>query len=712
MKLKRIVSRGFKGAEFAYDLDKPLCLFGDNGAGKSRVLQAIHYALSGEVPTGKALDAVALFFPPRGGTVTLELENGEKVTRGIVVDAEKKKNSEFLSFDGEPASFLSSAAVLDIRNFLELSPNLRREFIMELVETATDGVNLIAAVSHQFAQEIGGKAATAQWLHKEKAPIPLFFFSNHGIHQHLMSLRIDGLSLGGVCNFYLEEAKGLKLAARKRAGEAKAAIREMEPEAKAAENMAKALPAAREAEIALSDKVKLHLERIKRMEELKKVADERQERVLSLQAKKSSIEVQALSLEAAGDLPTPPAEIDNLRKLNEEIQEGEKQGKGLEQLIDAWQDLQVQAKGYEEGIAEAEDILGKIAKQPVTALSHLLDSFQDSLHPEMRKAKALAREAAAVELEDFRACSDNISDMQEKLELVKAKLPVAFNAAQDAKTALQQLEKNLEKDKAIYSEMFTRTGKAQRDYAEAVRTRDARLTAARANERLMTDLDTQIRLAGEEYEKADSAFADAIRALEEGPEAADDPSDLVERLKQATGAREAAEKAGGAWEAYQKAIESARAAQVEEEAWKLAEVAIKSVREEYVGDTAAGLIQDLTDYWRSSGRQEIPYLLLESERGKPIFELGLLRGEERIALGALSEGEQLLFTISLAYTICKRDKGLKPLLIEADPLQHNNLTDLMAWLERNRGSFDAVVVAKGGEFADCLPPGFEVIYLQ
>ena len=710
MKLKRVMSNGFKGADFAYDLTAPLCLFGDNGAGKSRVLQAIHYALSGDVPTGRHLDQVALYFPPRGGTVTLVLENGESLTRGITVDAEKKKNSELLQIEAADGAFKFSSAVLDIRTFLDLSPNSRREFIMELVATSAKEINLIDAISHQFAVEIGGKAANAQWLINEKSPISSFYLSNHGILEHLSSIRTAGLTLGAICNTYLEEAKGLKLAARKRATEAKAAIRELEPEARAKENAAKALPAAREAELALSSKAKAHLGRLKRMEECQKATYERAERLLALKMKRNSVEVQAGAAKEPEALPSIPDEVEKLRVMNDSIQQAEHQKKGLEQLIDEWQDLQSQRDGLNQDIEVEQKELDRLLKQPLTALSHLLDTFRDGLHPEMRKAKALAKEAAAGEIRQFNECSDNISLLQTKLEKLQAKATVQENVAKDAKAALKLLENDLAVSKKGYSDLFGRTSAAQRDYQEAVRTRDARILAGRANERLLQDLDTQIRLAGEEHEKADAAYQEAIAALEEAPEA-EDPSTMTEALKQATTARELAEQALGAWDAYQKAIASAEAAKVEEEAWKTCEKAVQTVREEYVGATTAGLMQDLTDYWRSSGRQELPYLLLENERGKAVFELGLLRGEERIALGALSEGEQLLFTISLAYTICRRDKGLKPLLIEADPLQAGNFADLLAWLDNNLGCFDCIVVAKGGEPVP-LPNTFESEFLS
>ena len=54
-----------------------------------------------------------------------------------------------------------------------------------------------------------------------------------------------------------------------------------------------------------------------------------------------------------------------------------------------------------------------------------------------------------------------------------------------------------------------------------------------------------------------------------------------------------------------------------------------------------------------------------------------------------------MFCIGLAYTITKRTKELRILLIEADPLLQNNFSDLMKWLAAVDGNFDGIIIAKG-----------------
>ena len=77
---------GYKGIFRRHELGPLTLLSGPNGLGKSAVLEGLRYALSGEVPSGKALDEVARFFPPRGGAVLVIDADGNWLRRGIERD--------------------------------------------------------------------------------------------------------------------------------------------------------------------------------------------------------------------------------------------------------------------------------------------------------------------------------------------------------------------------------------------------------------------------------------------------------------------------------------------------------------------------------------------------------------------------------------------------------------------------------------------------
>src|SRR3990172_4476887 len=163
MRLTNTELRGFKGVAKNYDLSKTMVLLGPNGSGKSAVLDGIVYALSGEVPAGKSLDLVSQCFPPDGGDVCLANADKASVRRGISRDLEKKKNSEVLD-NNFPAAFAVNPALLRIANFLSLSANQRRDFILGLATEAGGDEDLRALVELEFSKLIGGKAATVSWL--------------------------------------------------------------------------------------------------------------------------------------------------------------------------------------------------------------------------------------------------------------------------------------------------------------------------------------------------------------------------------------------------------------------------------------------------------------------------------------------------------------------------------------------------------------------
>lgn len=175
--------------------------------------------------------------------------------------------------------------------------------------------------------------------------------------------------------------------------------------------------------------------------------------------------------------------------------------------------------------------------------------------------------------------------------------------------------------------------------------------------------------------------------------------------------REKAEEAAGVLRAHEEALARCERAKVDEEAWKAAERAIKAVREAEVGSSTAPLMADLNEFLKRAGRPELAYLELESERGKAIFELGWQLNGTRTPLTALSSGEAVLFAAGLSIAIARRAPGRRILLIEADPLDRENLNALLLALVPYGQEFDALLVATatGGIAA---PDGWSEIHLE
>jgi DNA repair exonuclease SbcCD ATPase subunit len=184
-----------------------------------------------------------------------------------------------------------------------------------------------------------------------------------------------------------------------------------------------------------------------------------------------------------------------------------------------------------------------------------------------------------------------------------------------------------------------------------------------------------------------------------------DVTDAGERLGAATEALRAAEEAAGALKAYRDAVARAESEQVAEKAWKAAEAACKRARESYVADVVRPLVDDVAALLAAAGRSERVYLELENERGKPVFDLGWIAGSRR-SLSALSGGEAVLFCAALAVTIAKRSTGRRVLLIEADPLDEQNLMRLLDALAAMKLELDACLVATASHVVDM--PGWKI----
>ena len=582
MKLKAVVLQGFKGIKKCYELHRPLVLFGENGSGKSAVLQAVHYALSGEVPTGKALDAVASFFPPHGGWVILELESGEWLQRGITLDAEKKKNSELLKIEGDPAHFQFNPAVLNIKNFLTLSASARRDFLMELISTKATGVDLLKGVTGEFARGLGGEAATPEWLKIAESPEGRFFYAKSGVLDNLKSLRVEGMTLGAICNLYLDTAKEAKLAARRAATEAKAAIRELEPEAQMKKNIASALPAARERVIQIQRESEGHLAKQKLLGERIAALEAAQERHFEMKGRLTSILNQAPRLpEETHNNPPLVGGVGGLEAGNLEITSLRSKVGELETYLEDLARLETQEKTLSDALRKEAGHFEVLCKEPANRLVVLLSEVPDAAHPNIKPLKALADQTMVGILARIDASKKEILHLNGMINEVQDEIANKFpiNSA-DVRGRLDEFRDQLLMTEEVYADQFRLASEALATAKEAQRTKDAGVQAQRVWERAHAEAVAKCNIASQTLEKAEEEYTAIVNELEAS---SDNPHEAEARLKAATFALDEAQKAVGVVAAYERAIESARAATVEELAWKLAEAAIKAVRERFVG---------------------------------------------------------------------------------------------------------------------------------
>lgn len=154
LNIEQIKLDAFKGQVRRYGLTPRNLVVGDNGTGKTGLLQAIQFACQGHTNLGKLDADTAQLAGPRGCTVATELSDGFLWTRTL--DVKPDGNSQEIHIGGErrttkaksqamvDAAVGDFAPMWDVKAFLELSADKRRDFIVDLCAQATkgdDGVN-------------------------------------------------------------------------------------------------------------------------------------------------------------------------------------------------------------------------------------------------------------------------------------------------------------------------------------------------------------------------------------------------------------------------------------------------------------------------------------------------------------------------------------------------------------------------------------------
>jgi hypothetical protein len=718
---------GYKGLTRDYQLDGPTILSGRNGAGKSAALEGLRYALRGRVPSGLALDAVASYFPPRGGTVTVRDSTGRWITRGIRIDHAKKKVSEILTTsDTNPdvvggavdlSAWQVSEIVLDVAEFIALSAAKRREFILRLCGGGEVPEDLIASLEAEYAKEIGGPGATPAFLHYEMPEISAELAAMAKAWWRLRGLRdvlgsflgaaAAGKSLSDIFLRLGEAAKESMLGSRKAAREAAAAQKELEAGVQGARAAAATIDAKRAALEKIREELSSYRARVERRDEAHRRLDAaREARERAEQARRDADSPNAAP--PPGERPIPPAQDPRRAECLAELNHIEHEAEQLRRAIREFDRLLEAENDSGQKKVKAEDAFQRHERLPLRRVTLLLEEIPDEADPSMPELREAVRELAAgfnretVELE--RQAEAAIPVHEAAREAAKG-AEEGRNAARAKLHDLMEVSNRAARERLAKAEEEAKGGEA--DYRKRLATWDAADRAHRAAE-------TSRAAASRALETAERGEAEArkrLAAVETVNGEAFPNLEIIEaKLYSAEAEAQAAEEAAGAVKAYEEAGARAAAAQVDEAAWKAAGQAIGVLRERVIGSSTAGLIDDIARVLRAAGRPEVPYLELETDRGRPAFDLGWTRGEVRTSITALSAGEAVLFLSALSVALTRRSPGRRLLLIEADPLDTGNLEALLRALAPVADELEACVVATAAE-GWTAPEGWRVVKL-
>lgn len=726
-RIVRIRSDGFKGLEFEDQLTPGVIVCGPNGSGKSARLEAIVYALSGRVPTGKSLDEVARYFGPRGGTVELMDEDGHWIRRGITRDREKAKISETIDYDDEGGEdrWEADPAVLDLREFLNLSPNKRREFILEICGTGqASREELYDVIEAEYARKIAGAAATAETLRdpdslpEAEAQLAKTWTEERGMREVLVSYLLgnpDGTA-SEFCQKLADVAREGKNVARAGAVKARGVVDELEHQVQGARAAAADME---RASTERADAIDAHIE-------ASKLKGERAEREKSAEHYRRLYGTQEQELAAAKDEaaalkdPGPEPEVTGVIdafKAHEEFEarktEAHEPETRCKDVFERYHKAISDASTTEAELQKIKEEIEKLNEWPQAKLNELMADPPDGVpcwdwFDDLREA--------------VDACSKVWHDQCQRFENRKNDNEIAlatYHADADVLKpefeAAEVTSKNMELElTAIAFEEQAWDEKRKLDEGRHRAELDARrnwLTEKEAIDFANREVQEAQKILNRSHDELNRINAEILKSSRQ-PMA--DFAATQERLGKSDVAVEKASAAMGVVRAYDEAIELKTVTQLAEKAWAAAEKSIKRAREIYVGNATKVILEDLQfvidALWASRTDEAEPpppkiYLDLENERGKPIFDLGWVsRGQDspdvslgpvfvKTSLSSLSGGEAVLFCAALSMAFSRRSKGRRVLLLEAAELDASNLGGTIDGLGLILEELDACIVA-------------------
>lgn len=702
--LTRIHLEGYKGQHRTIELAKRNVLLGRNGLGKSAVIEGIVYALSGRVPGGKSKDEVAACFPARGGAVKVVDDQERWITRGIKVDLEKARVSEILLTEPEEAPTAVSIwdcndALLDFRNFTKLSPNKRREFVLDLVGAGvtitTEKVRSVLV--GLYAKEIGGVGADEQVildpgrLPEKLQPIASYWAT---VWEYVASFNLDGAEASGAFNTIVDIARRRKNEARTSSKDASAALREIEAETRGAEIATDELGRRRIIRDIASEKHAQAAARVDHVESIKKRIERGKAEVSRLEENRAEWKAR---LDERPPVPAPADEPESVEQEEALIRAKADEGARLTARMSEHNEQEVNRRhAIEQGEIFARGISER-HKQPIGKLVQATKDFSvfvvDNVPSDQGREMAFGELQAAVD-DVAKVWREQLVEREEQAakqrELISEFVPLLSDGEEKAIRAdVDRLRREID----ILKSNVARIRHENDVWMETLRSAEADAKERGSMEEELTRIDEAVKRTVAAVSQDQRELADA----------GDVPDTAVtqHRLDEADHALEQAGRLAGAVATYTRAKHQAEVTKIADAAWAAFERAAMTARETYVAELVKPIENDVVSLLATVGRPEVPYMELQNARGKPIFELGWKKIDEASgdgmvsprALAALSHGEAVIFASAVLIAIARRVKGLRLLLIEADHVDRESVEQLLAGLGAIADEFDAVIVA-------------------
>lgn len=757
MHITKLTLESFKGVSRAFDMGRLTLLMGPNGSGKTALLEAIRFAIRGSTSAGGRADDTMLLMGPLGGSVSVELSDGFAWTRGLRKDPRSKSVKQAIVIRGREGDGLkeSHAAIVEhcgdyapmfnLAEFTGLSPDKRRDAVLDLCGRQAAHTMEPAAITGQIAQEwlgiaMGDELARVH-LQGNQSPLvvareQLGALRAECLERGLEAIRGDltaGEDVSASVAGALETAKRLASEARGSADGGRAAA------AKLSERKASLAVVAESVDALQHELGSLRAQKEEYAEALGN-ATGRQASIRDAELRIATLDmliaewkerVHALNNEAQRDLRDDPATLVARADVLEEVSAPDTTLRDK-----ALTSVQVTRRNLEAALKERADMQSRI------------QSARRSIETAEREIATLEGTDASAAYLLFRQCS----------QILAALAGVAFPGALDkpwmelgnilrelsseptkqsfreiireANAEIARLESAGTGDVDALEALLNDTINEHQDAERALIAARSQYDAAQAeawrirNEAQATIADRKERAAKLDNAKATMAEKEAERLRTEKELNALRADGGMANIEQLTQARmgiqtliEQAEQRIRDREAYQvldrelaKTIAAAERDEVMADVARDLSNAVRRVREGLMERLVAPLVQSMQrfiEYAVGFGAQV--YCRLETDRGRPDFEIGWTRNDVRVPLPAMSGGETGVFCAALAYALVSlSDAPLKLLMIEAaemDVASMDCMLDALAFCANDIGN---VIIAHWDDNRDA-PGSFSVI---
>ena len=743
MRIITLKLTGFKGADVSHDLS-PLNLFtGANGSGKTRVIQAVEFAVQGKTSLGGKPEHTAQLASTAGCAVRTTLDDAFEWVRAIHCDARTQSLSTAAEVRGRDGLSLKDAdaairahvgafaPALDLSTFTSLSQDKKRAFVLDLCARAAGGEIDADAICTRINVELLKR-------HRDIGEGTVSLARDHAESDYDVVDRLyDRLSaryrecVNSVMTHVHAEIKGELTAA---IGAAVAKARDIKNAATAAKDKSHAASqelSKRKAEIVVAAGgiaiMREELTAIERDREdiITQIAHQegrasaRQNALDIIQSRNRQRDTLCKSLKhnkgdtgpSADDAAELDSQADHIEKLHAIVDD-----EGLEQ---ARRDHEAAQEAYTWAIRDTETRSGALGllRVDLSILQKRLvaakgDVFRRALgllanmvaavpnlagSPDVTKLRALltAHAGADAGADDPKVAQASITALDSNIAKDERVLNTAKEAVLEAEKIAGECNVTFERLREAYTARMRgrndslAEAKQLRDRATEIRRRVAELqTQAENANTAIKNCDTEIVRLESELNNLDSDGG--FVPLDELIPQQDRLKALIEEAKARIDAKIRYDSIDTE---LTNCIEAAERHRSMYDAASAVLEAIKVLREELIEELVRPLKKHIQRFLFHDP-DHVVYLDLTNANDKPTFDLGwIVDGKHKHAMDALSGGEAAIYSAALTYALVQlANPPLKLLLIEAGECDMPHLMVLLDAIERVGGDIDNAMV--------------------